>query len=213
MAATSSAPSAPATTTSTCSRDEDDFVWIGVHFGSRGLGHKTATKYIKAAGGHDGMDVPPAVVEDDSELGTRYLAAMQLAGRYAYAGREWVVETVRRMLGAKVTDTRAQPSQLTPGASATASATLGRAQGRDAGFPGPARLRRRLDGRRRRDPGRHRQRALARGLHSTVHGAGRVCGRVEAKGKRDRKTGEWIQAAALHARGDGRVDRRRRACT
>ncbi|MEA2219393.1 MAG: hypothetical protein QOJ35_2019, partial [Solirubrobacteraceae bacterium] len=83
---------------------DDGFVWIGVHFGSRGLGHKSATKYLKAAGGRDGMDVPPAVVEDDSELGTRYLAAMHLAGRYAYAGREWVVETIRRMLAAKVTD-------------------------------------------------------------------------------------------------------------
>src|SRR5499426_2288596 len=85
-------------------RDEDDFVWIGVHFGSRGLGHKSATRYLRLAGGRDGMDVPPAVIDDGSELGARYLAAMQLAGRYAYAGREWVVETIRRMLAAKVTD-------------------------------------------------------------------------------------------------------------
>src|SRR5262245_18454941 len=31
-------------------RDEDGFVWIGVHFGSRGLGHTSATRYLKAAG-------------------------------------------------------------------------------------------------------------------------------------------------------------------
>ena len=42
-------------------RDEDGFVWIGVHFGSRGLGHTSATRYLKAAGGKDGMNVPPAV--------------------------------------------------------------------------------------------------------------------------------------------------------
>src|SRR5947207_1890352 len=30
--------------------DEDGFVWIGVHFGSRGLGHKTATAFLKLAG-------------------------------------------------------------------------------------------------------------------------------------------------------------------
>ncbi len=43
-------------------RDEAGFVWIGVHFGSRGLGHTSATRYLKAAGGKDGMNVPPAVV-------------------------------------------------------------------------------------------------------------------------------------------------------
>jgi tRNA-splicing ligase RtcB (3'-phosphate/5'-hydroxy nucleic acid ligase) len=69
-------------------RDEDGFVWIGVHFGSRGLGHTSATRYVKAAGGKDGMHVAPAVVDEESELGRRYIAAMALAGRYSYAGRE-----------------------------------------------------------------------------------------------------------------------------
>src|SRR5438309_257990 len=73
-------------------RDEDGFVWIGVHFGSRGLGHTSATRYLKAAGGKSGINVPPALIDEDSELGRRYIAAMELAGRYAYAGREWVVE-------------------------------------------------------------------------------------------------------------------------
>ncbi|MGC2081973.1 MAG: RtcB family protein [Bradyrhizobium sp.] len=85
-------------------RDDKGFVWIGVHFGSRGLGHTSATRYLKAAGGKDGMNVPPAVVDEDSELGRRYIAAMQLAGRYAYAGREWVVERVRKIIGGAVTD-------------------------------------------------------------------------------------------------------------
>jgi len=85
-------------------RDEAGFVWIGVHFGSRGLGHTSATRYLKAAGGEDGMNVPPAVVDEDSEIGRRYIAAMQLAGRYAYAGREWVVERVRKVIGGAVTD-------------------------------------------------------------------------------------------------------------
>ena len=70
--------------------DDEGLVWIGVHFGSRGLGHKSATQYLKAAGGKDGIDVPPAVIVEASELGQRYLAAMTLAGEYAYAGREWV---------------------------------------------------------------------------------------------------------------------------
>ena len=85
-------------------RDEAGFVWIGVHFGSRGLGHTSASKYMKLAGAKDGMNVPPAVVDKDSDIGRHYLAAMELAGRYAYAGREWVVERVRKIIGGAVTD-------------------------------------------------------------------------------------------------------------
>jgi tRNA-splicing ligase RtcB (3'-phosphate/5'-hydroxy nucleic acid ligase) len=85
-------------------RDEQGLVWIGVHFGSRGLGHTSATRYLKAAGGKDGMNVPPAVIDENTELGRRYIAAMELAGRYAYAGREWVIERVRRIIGGAVTD-------------------------------------------------------------------------------------------------------------
>src|SRR5213595_3152390 len=83
--------------------DEEDRIWVGVHFGSRGLGHKTATHFLKAAGGKDGMDVPPTVVGEKSELGHDYLAGMHLAGRYAYAGREAVARYVaREVLGAKI---------------------------------------------------------------------------------------------------------------
>ena len=85
-------------------RDEDGFVWIGVHFGSRGLGHSTATKYLKLAGGKDTMHGPPTVVATDTEIGQRYLAAMDLCGRYAYGGRDWVVDRVRQIIGATVTD-------------------------------------------------------------------------------------------------------------
>src|SRR5205814_2327208 len=76
--------------------DESDRIWVGVHFGSRGLGHKTATHFLKAAGGKDGMDVPPTVVSEASPLGEDYIAAMTLAGRYAYAGREAVARHVVR---------------------------------------------------------------------------------------------------------------------
>jgi tRNA-splicing ligase RtcB len=83
--------------------DEEDRIWVGVHFGSRGLGHKTATHFLKAAGGKDGMDVPPTVVDEKSEIGHDYLAGMHLAGRYAYAGREAVARhVVRGILGARI---------------------------------------------------------------------------------------------------------------
>lgn len=74
--------------------DEEDRIWVGVHFGSRGLGHKTAMHFLRAAGGKDGMDVPPTVVSEASPLGEDYIAAMTLAGRYAYAGREAVARHV-----------------------------------------------------------------------------------------------------------------------
>jgi len=76
-------------------------VWIGIHFGSRGFGHGTATRYLKLAGGKDGMNVAPAIVDINSEIGQRYVIAMQLAGDYAYAGREWVANKVLRILGAQ----------------------------------------------------------------------------------------------------------------
>src|SRR6185436_9818593 len=78
--------------------DTRDRVWIGVHFGSRGLGHKTATWFLEKAGAKEGMDVEPCVLPAASDLGAQYLEAMELAGRYAYAGRDWVCSRVARIL-------------------------------------------------------------------------------------------------------------------
>jgi tRNA-splicing ligase RtcB (3'-phosphate/5'-hydroxy nucleic acid ligase) len=78
---------------------EDGNVWIGVHFGSRGLGHTLTTRFLKAAGGKDGIDVPPTLVHEDSDLGQQYLAALDLTSRYTYVGRSWVVDQVRKILG------------------------------------------------------------------------------------------------------------------
>lgn len=85
--------------------DPEGFVWIGVHFGSRGLGHTIASQYLKAAGGKDGMHVLPTILDDTSDLGEQYIAAMELAGRYAYAGREWVCREVNKLVGGSVIDT------------------------------------------------------------------------------------------------------------
>jgi tRNA-splicing ligase RtcB (3'-phosphate/5'-hydroxy nucleic acid ligase) len=91
--------------------DEEGKVWIGVHFGSRGFGHKTASGFLALAQGlafgaraHEGeMDSPPVLFEIDSELGQSYVSAMQLAGEYAYAGRDAVVAKVLEILGAEAT--------------------------------------------------------------------------------------------------------------
>jgi tRNA-splicing ligase RtcB len=82
--------------------DEEGRIWIGVHFGSRGFGHKTASGFLALAQGlpFDGkaregeMDSPPVLFEVGSELGDAYVSAMELAGDYAYAGRDVVVSKV-----------------------------------------------------------------------------------------------------------------------
>ena len=87
--------------------DEDGWVWVGVHFGSRGFGHKTASGFLALAQGlafderaREGeMDSPPVLFPVDSELGQAYVGAMELAGEYAYAGRDVVVATVLEILG------------------------------------------------------------------------------------------------------------------
>jgi tRNA-splicing ligase RtcB len=91
--------------------DESGQVWVGVHFGSRGFGHKTASGFLALAQGlafdaksvEGEMDSPPVLFEVDSELGQAYIAAMQLAGEYAYAGRDIVVAKVLEILGANAT--------------------------------------------------------------------------------------------------------------
>lgn len=162
-------------------RDEDGFVWIGVHFGSRGLGHTSATKYLKAAGGKDGMNVPPAVIDEASEIGTRYLAAMELAGRYAYAGREWVVERVRRIIGGAITDLVHNHHNY-----AWRECHGGRdvwvvRKGATPAFPGQRGF---VGGSMGDDAviveGIEGDKAQA-SLYSTIHGAGRLFGRKEAK--------------------------------
>jgi tRNA-splicing ligase RtcB len=101
--------------------DEQDRVWIGVHFGSRGFGHGVATHFLRLGGGKDGMDVDPLVLplnttltraeaigrKDDSipltsMMGQDYLQGMTLACEYAYAGRDWVCSRVAKLLGANI---------------------------------------------------------------------------------------------------------------
>jgi tRNA-splicing ligase RtcB len=89
--------------------DEVGAIWIGVHFGSRGFGHKTASGFLALAQGlqfdaqaREGeMDSPPVLFPIDSELGQAYIDSMKLAGKYAYAGRDAVAATVLGILGAE----------------------------------------------------------------------------------------------------------------
>jgi tRNA-splicing ligase RtcB (3'-phosphate/5'-hydroxy nucleic acid ligase) len=82
--------------------DEEGFVWVGVHFGSRGFGHKTATWFMEGA--PQGMEAPPLLLSDKTDLGQSYVEAMKLAARYAFAGRDVVVDAVLGILGTHAVD-------------------------------------------------------------------------------------------------------------
>ena len=81
--------------------DELNRVWVGVHFGSRGLGHRIATHFIKSGGGKPN-DISPVTFDVNTNIGQDYLTAMALAGQYAYAGRNWVCDKIAKLLGANI---------------------------------------------------------------------------------------------------------------
>lgn len=173
----------------------DGRLWVGVHFGSRGLGHKTCTGFLSLAQGkafdehttEGGMDDPPMLLPLQSPLGQDYLAAMQIAGEYAYAGRNWVVDRVLKILGAADTlrvhnhhnfawrETHGGESYIVIRKGATPAfpgqqGFIGGTMGDDAvimeGVDSPR---------------------SAGALYSTVHGAGRVMSRTQAAGKTKRR--------------------------
>jgi tRNA-splicing ligase RtcB len=90
--------------------DESGWLWIGVHFGSRGFGHTTANGFMWMSRGKpfqtkgeckEDLMATPITFRTDSFEGEAYIAAMQLAGEYAYAGRDVVVDRVLDILGAE----------------------------------------------------------------------------------------------------------------
>jgi tRNA-splicing ligase RtcB (3'-phosphate/5'-hydroxy nucleic acid ligase) len=177
--------------------DEQDRVWIGVHFGSRGFGHKTATWFLKAGGAVDGMDVEPLVLPVSSALGTEYLEAMRLAGLYAYAGRDWVCQRVARLLGARVLEEVHNHHNFAWRERHSEDELWVVRKGATPAFPGQ----RGFIGGSMGDisvivEGIENEMAPL-SLYSTVHGAGRVMGRMEAKGRIDRKTGEVKRAGKV----------------
>lgn len=206
--------------------DEMDRVWVGVHFGSRGLGHSIATHFLKAAGSTDNIMAEPTLLSDTSDLGVQYILGMELAGKYAYAGRDWVCSKVASIVGANIVEevhnhhnfawkenhfgkdlwvvrkgaTPAQPGQR---------GFVGGSMGDDSVI---------LSG---IDSDISKQT-----LYSTVHGAGRIMSRTKAAGKikwvRDRDAGgkkmpkriseglvsrdmmmDWVQSKGVELRGAG----------
>jgi tRNA-splicing ligase RtcB len=168
-----------------------------VHFGSRGFGHKTATGFMNIAQGRafdDGkgegeMDAPPVLLDIHQPSGQDYIAAMTIAGEFAYAGREAVIAKVLDILGAEADWSvhnhhnfawhethhgedfwvvRKGATPAFPGQWGFVGGSMGDISVVLRGIESPA---------------------AVMALYSTVHGAGRVMSRTQAAGKQ-----KWIKA-------------------
>lgn len=205
--------------------DENDNLWVGVHFGSRGFGHTVASGFMALGQGEQwGTKVPEkeTIFDLNTELGQRYWDLLHLAGKYAYAGREWVARKVIEILGAKEEElihnhhnfawkeTHGGTEYVVVRKGATPAfpnqfGFVGGSMGDDAVI---------LRGKATNNEDiLNLQRAA---LYSTVHGAGRVMSRTEAKGKTN-KRGEvkkvakvtremmhnWIREKGVIVRGGG----------
>ncbi|MCE5170643.1 RtcB family protein [Paenibacillus profundus] len=171
-------------------------LWIGNHFGSRGFGHKTASGFLNLAAGREflgkapgeSMDQPPVLLELESEIGDMYYRAMKLAGRYAYAGRDYVIRQVLSILGAEADfevhnhHNYAWKEQhggsdnivVRKGATPSAPGQLGFIGGSMGDISVIVRG---------KDTDENRD-----AYYSTVHGAGRIMSRTQAAGKMNWKT-------------------------
>lgn len=183
--------------------DESGAIWVGVHFGSRGFGHTVASSFLALAQGKEwGERVPEveSILPLDQPLGHDYWALMELAGKYAYVGREWVARKVVQLLNAselelvhnhhnfawKETHGGEEFVVVRKGATPAFPGQrgfIGGSMGDDAVIVRGAVT----------DEVQAETRALQESaLFSTVHGAGRVMSRTAAAGKRDRRTGRVI---------------------
>lgn len=211
--------------------DEQGWVWVGVHFGSRGLGHRTASGFLNLSAGRrfddrapgESMDQPATVLSLGTELGQSYWQAMTLAGRYAYAGRDVVVQQVLEILGAQATDEVHNHHNYAWREQHNGEEVVVVRKGATPAWPGQ----RGIIGGSMGDisvivEGVDTAEAQA-ALRSTVHGAGRVMSRTQAAGKRrwTKRNGrrvqemirpglvshemmqEWLQRERVELRGGG----------
>ncbi len=206
--------------------DETGALWVGVHFGSRGFGHTVASSFLALGQGKSWGERAPAtevLLGLDQPVGHDYWHLMNLAGRYAYAGREWVARKVVQILGANEVElvhnhhnfawqethegeelvvVRKGATPAFPGQ----KGFIGGSMGDDAVI---------VQGVVSSDPVAARDQKEA--LFSTVHGAGRVMSRTAAAGKRNRRTGKvlsrgrvtlemmhaWVREKGVILRGGG----------
>jgi tRNA-splicing ligase RtcB len=205
--------------------DEEDRVWVGVHFGSRGFGFGVAHGFLALSQNKQWGERAPereVLLDVHGPIGDAYWQLMNLAGRYAYAGREWVARKVVAILGGREVElvhnhhnfawieehggerlyvVRKGATPAFPGQ----KGFVGGSMGDNAVI---------LQGAAHADAATRE--LQARALYSTVHGAGRVMSRTAAAGKRTRKgkvlkpgaisrdmMHDWVQRKGVLLRGGG----------
>ncbi len=178
--------------------DEDGWVWVGVHFGSRALGYAVSNGFVSTCLGQEWKRNPrwqeagAALLHLGNPVASDYLALMELCGEYAHAGREWVCHYVSRtIIGADVIDTVHNHHNFAWHEKHGGESVIVVRKGATPAFPGQRGF---VGGSMGDDAvilvGQTGRQASLDALGSTVHGAGRVLGRMQAKGKRA-KDGTW----------------------
>ncbi len=195
--------------------DEADGVWAGVHCGSRHFGHSIATYFLKQAQAPRGIFAPPCLLKVGTPLADAYLACMELAGRYAYAGRDAICGRVAQLLECEILEEvhnhhnfawkekhdqrelwviRKGATPAWPGQRCFVGGSMGDISVILEGVD-------------------NTESRLA--LHSAPHGAGRVMSRSAAKGKRkgkrvirkglvnDHDMRQWLKDSGVTLRGGG----------
>ena len=209
--------------------DERGVLWVGVHFGSRGFGHTVASAFLAVGQGKEwGERVPEreVLLDLDAPVGHDYWHLMNLAGRYAYAGREWVARKVVSILGANEVDLVHNHHNFAWKEMHDGRELIVVRKGATPAFPGQRGF---IGGSMGDDAVIVQGTATAKdadpelaatqreALYSTVHGAGRIMSRTQAAGKRNRRTGkqltpgrittemmqEWIARKEVILRGGG----------
>ena len=186
--------------------DETDAIWVGVHFGSRGLGHTIASGFLALSQGAQwGARVPEreTLLSVHQPMGHDYWALMTLAGEYAYAGREWVARKVVSLIGGRELELVHNHHNFAWREEHGGETLVVVRKGATPAFPGQKGF---VGGSmgdnavivRGAESGEGAVAALQReAMFSTVHGAGRVMSRTAAAGKRNRRTGQVIRPGAV----------------
>lgn len=200
--------------------DEQQRLWVGVHFGSRGLGHTVASGFMALAQGRPwGERVPEAeaLLSLETEMGHAYWQLMNLAGQYAYAGREWVAAKVVKLMGGKTLDLVHNNHNFAWREQHFGQELIVVRKGATPAFPGQRGF---VGGSMGDDAvilmgAKEGSAEQQEALFSTVHGAGRVMSRTAAAGSRRRGRStrgsishemmqQWLNRQGVILRGGGR---------
>jgi tRNA-splicing ligase RtcB (3'-phosphate/5'-hydroxy nucleic acid ligase) len=206
--------------------DEAGSLWVGVHFGSRGFGHTVASNFLALGQEKSWGERAPeteVILPLEQPVGHDYWHLMNLAGRYAYAGREWVARKVVSLLGANEVELVHNHHNFAWKEFHEGEELVVVRKGATPAFPGQKGF---VGGSMGDDavivqgstPTTPEAESLQRdALFSTVHGAGRIMSRTAAAGKRHRKSGRvlspgrvtpemmqaWVREKGVILRGGG----------